>query len=208
MLFYGAFTAGKSIASFIGKYLENIPEQLDFLIPVLGGAAVIISLLLAAVLSISLLGVLYECFGGLFFDTLIEKFSYKRYGVTPVQKNLRFDVVFLLDSALYGIKTLLLSLPLALLCLVFPVGGQMIFAVIMGYRFGKSYPVAAGYCRNMSFRETSQRLESRTSVIAGFGITAYVILMLFPLAMIFLLPGIVLGGVILLQEECFDNSKL
>lgn len=209
MLFYAAFAAGRAFARAIDSWMESLPDYLDFLSGLLGGTAVALSLLLAAVIAISLLGILYECFGGLFFDSLIDKFSYKYYGIIPVKHKFGFDAAFFAASAVYGLKTLLISIPLLLLCLVFPVGGQIIFAVIMGYRFGMGYPVAAGYCRGVSFGESFRLLQSKTLLVSGFGITSYVILMLFPLAVIILLPGIVLGGVILFEEKCRNgNSEL
>ncbi|MBO5900242.1 MAG: EI24 domain-containing protein, partial [Lentisphaeria bacterium] len=171
------------------------------------GAAVLIAFLAAAVIAISLLGVLYECFGGLFFDALIEKFSGKYYCILPEKRDLRFDLDFMISSAGYGIKTLLLSLPLMLLSLVFPVVGQIIFVVVMGWRFGICYPVAAGYCRRKSFSESITLLKPYKYVVAGFGISAYILLMLLPLAVVLLLPGIVLGGVILFHEKCSNTGS-
>ena len=207
VLFYAAYLAGKAASAAVGNWVAELPDYLGFLSGILGGAAVVVSLLAAAVIAISLLGVLYECFGGLFFDALIEKFSGKYYGAACLKRDLRFDVEFILASAVYGIKTLLISLPLMLAALMFPVVGQMIFAVVMGYRFGICYPVAAGYCRGKSFKESLQLTKPHKYAVAGFGITAYTVLMLLPLAVIVLLPGIVLGGVILFQEKCLDSGS-
>ena len=45
------------------------------------------------------------------------------------------------------------------------------------------------------------------NLVSGFGVAAYILLMLIPFAVIFLLPGIVLGGVILFQEKCTDSDS-
>ena len=206
MLFYAAYLAGKWGAGVVANWTSGLPEYLAFLSGIASGAAVLAAFLIAAVIAISLLGVLYECFGGLFFDALIEKFSGRYYGTTEVKRDFRFDLDFILASAGYGIKTLLLSLPLMLLALLLPIAGQVIFVVVMGYRFGICYPAAAGYCRGKSFRESKQLLRPQKYVVAGFGISAYILLMLLPLSVIVLLPGIVLGGVILFQEKCSNST--
>ena len=207
VLFYGAYIAGSSMAVVVRDWSAGLPDYLSFLSAILGGAVFIISLLLSVVIAISALGVIYECFGGVFFDALIEKFAEKYYGKTTVIRDMKFNISFMFASLWYGVKTLLISLPLLLLAVIFPIIGKIVLITVMGYRFGICYPVAAGFCQGRSFKESMAMLASKKAVVSGFGVTAYILLMLIPFAVIFLLPGIVLGGVILFQEKCTDSDS-
>ena len=64
VLFYGAYVAGSSAAMLVRDWSAGLPKYLSFLSSILGEAVLIISLLLSAVIAISALGVIYECFGG------------------------------------------------------------------------------------------------------------------------------------------------
>ena len=112
------YIAGSSMAVVVRDWSAGLPEYLSFLSSILGGAVFIISLLLSVVIAISALGVIYECFGGVFFDALIEKFAEKYYGKTTVIRDMKFNISFMFASLWYGVKTLLISLPLLLLAVI------------------------------------------------------------------------------------------
>ena len=74
----------------------------------------------------------------------------------------------------------------------------------MGYCVGIAYMLTPANTRGLALADMRARVSGRRSVVLGFGLTAY-LLLLIPFATLFLLPGIVLGGADLVNRELADR---
>lgn len=200
LLGWGAHMGGRYLADLLAGLCDGLPEFLRWL----GGVArftvrVAAALLFAALIAFTL-STLYELFGWLFFDRMIEEFERERFGRNLPKKSAAFTMRFLQDSCIYSLGTLCWIVLTALLGLFFPLLGQAAAVAVIGRRIGVVYLAAAGYNDNRSLGEIRVLAAHHRMRAAGFGITVY-LLTLIPFAPVFLLPGLVLGGVLLYRAD-------
>ena len=196
LLGWGAHRAGGRLADVLAGFCDGLPEFLRWLESVVRFTVRLAAALLFAALIAVTISTLYELFGWLFFDRMIEEFERARFGRVLPKKSAAFTMRFLRDSCLYGLGTLVWIVLTAILGLFFPVLGQAAAVAIIGWRLGVVYLAAAGYNDNRTLGEVRSLAARHRTAVAGFGITVY-LLTLIPFAPIFLLPGLVLGGVLL-----------
>ena len=154
-----------------------------------------------AVLLITLFaaGTFYELFGGVFFDKLIER-CIQTNGKTILPVNSRgFELRALLDSMLYSWNTLLWMLLMILPSILLPVIGPLLTILLISYRLGTGYLAVAALRFGRSFTRTRASAKRNRSSVFGYGLTIYFLFTL-PFGVIIFLPGIMLGGVLLLQN--------
>jgi len=191
-------------AEALNQELAGLPAQLQWLTSFVSGLSSFLGLLFALLVMGTTVSTLYEMFGGFFFDPLIEYHRRKRYGLPPCGQSLRRGLKYCLDSLLFGIRTSLLFLFLFVLSLFFPVAGQLVLAGVMGYCAGIAYMLTPANLSGLTLADMRARIGGRRSVVLGFGLTAY-LLLLIPFATLFLLPGLVLGGADLADRELAER---
>lgn len=200
LLGWGAHWAGRHLADTLAALCDGLPEFLRWLGGVVRFTVRVAAALLFAALIAFTLSTLYELFGWLFFDRMIEEFERERFGRHLPKKSASFTMRFLRDSCFYGLGTLVWIVLTALFGLFFPLLGQAAAVAVLGWRFGVVYLAAAGYNDNRSLGEVRSIAARHRMAAAGFGITVY-LLTLIPFAPVFLLPGLVLGGVLLYRAD-------
>ena len=114
------------------------------------------------------------------------------------------NLKYCFDSLLFGVRTSVLFVFLFILSLIFPVAGQLLLACSMGYCAGIAYMLTPANTRGLTLADMRARIGGRRWAVLGFGLTAY-LLLLIPFATLFLLPGLVLGGTDLADRELADR---
>ena len=76
---------------------------------------------------------------------------------------------------------------------------------IMGYYIAISYMICSANNRNVPISKLHTLAKKKGALTLGFGVTAYVLLLI-PFSTIILLPGLVLGGAELFNDE-FKECK-
>ena len=114
-LLTGGWYLVKYLAEFFAEKSSALPGFLQWLGTAASGAAALAVIVIFSVIAVAALGTLYELFGGLFFDALIQKFS-SSFSPDQLQKNTwQFNIKALTDSIVYSINTLLIIM--AMLCI-------------------------------------------------------------------------------------------
>ena len=101
--------------------------------------------------------------------------------------------------AIYSINTLLIIIAASILNLFLPFIGQLICVVIISYRFGVTYMAVSGFHYRQTLMQTRERAYRNFALTLGYGLTIYVIFLI-PLAIVFTLPGLIIGGILILSE--------
>lgn len=200
LLGWGAHRAGRYFADTLAGLCDGLPEFLRWLGSVVRVTVRLAAALLFAALIAFTISTLCELFGWLFFDRMIEDFERTRFGRVLPKKSADFTMRFLVDSCFYALGTLVWLVLTAIFGLFFPLLGQLAAVAILGWRFGVVYLAAAGYNDSRPLSEVRSLAARRRMAAAGFGITVY-LLMLIPFAPVFLLPGLVLGSVLLYRAD-------
>lgn len=146
------------------------------------------------------LSTLYEITGSLFFDAMIVEIEKTRYSHTAVPLSFRQNLAGALQSVGYSIGTLLITIILLPLGLLIPVIGVVLMTLVLGWRQGQTYIFSSGFNRGYSLPEIRRIAEKRKMLLLGFGTTIY-LLYLIPVAAIPLIPGYIVSGVLLFNEE-------
>lgn len=150
--------------------------------------------------SIMTLSSVYELLGALFFDGMVVKVEQEKYRREISPLSFQQNLFCALQSGFFSIVTMLISLLLFFSSLFLPGIGLILMALFIGYRIALTYLFSSGFNRGLGVREITQRAGKRKRLILGFGTTAY-LLLLIPFAAIFLIPGFVVSGVLLYNEE-------
>ena len=112
----------------------------------------------------------------------------------------KLSLKYSIESFLFGIRTALAFCGLFIISLFFPVIGQILLIICMGYFLGLSYIICSANRNGTTVGQLKKAAGKRIFVILGFGVSAYFLLMI-PLAAIIVLPGLVLGGSELFNRE-------
>ena len=187
-------------AEAVNRSLAGLPDQLQWLTSFVSGLSSVLGVLFALFLMGTTVCALYEMFGGIFFDPLIEYYEEKNYGVSPGRRSAGRSLKYCLDALFFGVKTSVLFVFLFTLSLFFPVAGQIVLAGSMGYCAGIAYTLTPANTLGLSLADLRRRVRGRRSIVLGFGLTAY-LLLLVPFATLLLLPGLVLGGADLVTRD-------
>lgn len=140
--------------------------------------------------------VLYEAFGGLFFDGITVRVYRDILQKPIISPPFRVGLRNTLQALGYSCCTLLLAIPLFFIWLI-PWVGAIIWFVIFGYRFGVSYLFSGGLIRGEPTQETLSWARANRKAVAGFGFSAYLILTFFPIIGLFFVPCFVVAAVLL-----------
>lgn len=194
---WSIFYFSNILSLFLTSRMENYPA---FLRTLLEGSLTLAATLLAGVIILTTLSTLFEIFGGLFFDRLIEAFEKKYFHTSLPEVPYMTQFRFTLEAAWYGIKSTVLFLILLVSGLFIPAAGQMLLIVVMGKRMGYALLFTPGFLRGRNIAETRQLFRKSSFETAGFGMTVY-LLQLIPLLLPLTLPGMILGAVILYNRS-------
>lgn len=190
------------ISAFLEKSAAELPSYLQW-IPDLGNGvtAVMIFIFFWLIIVLSV-GTLYELFGGLFFDRLIEKYSRDRAFLSLSTNSRRFEMQAVYDSCRYSLNTLFILLGTFFLNIMLPVVGPLLSFLLISYRLGVAYLAVAGFRYGRTLLITRQMAQCNCASTLGYGIMLY-FLFTIPLAVLIFLPGLVTGSVLLynLQSE-------
>ncbi len=204
VLFYGALIAaavagGRVLVEYLTHHIRTGgPGGLQWLADLVGGMAVFVVICLAALFIVYTVSSLYEVFGGIFFDALMENFEKKYYGFVAPRRSPGFCLRFVLGSMLFSINTLWLMLLMWVLSLILPVIGHIIMVAVVGSRFAAAYCAVAGYDHGLYLSETVAIMRQAPAESLGFGVISY-LLSLVPGGIVFTLPGLIIGGAELLH---------
>lgn len=144
---------------------------------------------------------LFEMFGGVFFTYMVRRFEhivYERPLEPPV--TWRQDLLNTLSCVVYSVGTVVMNIPILVLGFVLPGVAHALAACFIGYRYGISYCAESGFNKGWSIALLQQRFAGHRGVLYGFGATVFLLLMI-PYISILLIPGFVIGGTILVNEE-------
>lgn len=191
------FRLAGTLASCLTARMDNCPA---FLKTLLEGSLTLVATLLAALIVLTTLSTLFEIFGGVFFDRLIEEFEKKYYNTTFPRVPFSNQLLFTLQAAWFGFKTALLFLILLLLSFFLPFAGQLLLVLFVGIRMAYSLLFAPGFLRGQGIEETKEILSRRKMELLGFGVAVY-LLQLIPLMLPLTLPGMILGAVMLYNGQ-------
>lgn len=142
---------------------------------------------------------LYEVLGGLFFDGLTARVGRELLGMEPHMPPFPEAVRRSLPAVGYACVTAALFLP-ALLLLLVPVVGWVLWVAVLGWRFGVSYLFSGGLVRGERACDTLAWARAHRLAVMGFGIPAYLLLSL-PFVGVLFVPGFVVGAVLLRGGE-------
>ena len=78
--------------------------------------------------------------------------------------------------------------------------------VVVGYRTALTCLFSSGFNRMLGVREIQALAGRRRVLVLGFGVTAYLLLMI-PLISVFLIPGFVVSGILLYNEELEKRAE-
>lgn len=184
----------KHLSGFFAEKCSDLPGFLQWLGMAASGASAIAVILIFSVIAVVSLGTLYELFGGLFFDALIQKFSVSYSPEMLKKSDWRFNIQAITDSIVYSFNTLLIILAVLVVNLFLPFIGQLIGIFIISYRFGVSYLAMCGFHYRRSMLQTRALAYKNFMFVLGYGASIYLVF-LFPLAVVFTLPGLIIGGV-------------
>lgn len=205
LILWGALRLGSALSDRLQQWTASLPAWIGSL---LGGSALLLCLLAAGFLLVSGFCILYGAFAGLFFDAMAESFEKYHYGFERNRLGLKNEALYVKDSVLYGLGTLLLLLLLSLSCLFLPVVGEILLTVVMAYRFGIVCLMSTGFNHGMRLRQLRALASKNILLCFGFGLTAYALILLLPLASLFALPGLVAGGALLFHEMTDPPPRL
>lgn len=187
------------LSNFFAEKCADLPGFLQWLAAAASGAAAIGVVLIFTLIAVVSLGSLYELFGGLFFDALIQKFARSQCPEKLGESDWAFNCKAIVESIIYSTNTLFMIIALLLLNIFLPVLGQIIGVIVVSYRFGTAYLGMCGFHYRKTMQQTRTLARLNFMPVLGYGLSIYIIF-LFPLAVIFTLPGLILGGVRLYDD--------
>ena len=140
--------------------------------------------------------VLYEALGGLFFDGLTVRVFRDVFQKEVVPPSFRESIRYSLHALKYSCCTILLAMMLFVIWMI-PWVGVVLGSILFGYRFGVSYLFSGGLMRGETVKETLAWARTHRKAVAGFGISAYLMLSCFPFIGLFFVPSFVVAAVLL-----------
>ena len=189
--------------AWLSSYLNGWP---DFLQGIAAVTITVTAVLFCALLILTTLCTLFEIFGGLFFDKLLEECNRRYYKIPETAVPLKSQLFFAWQGTVYGLKSTLLLCILMIASLLLPVFGQILMVAVMGKRMAYAFLFAPGFLKGKGIDETRKEFKNRKWEVAGFGICVYLI-QLIPLSLPFTLPGMVTGALMLYNGKIPEKTE-
>ncbi len=149
---------------------------------------------------------LFEAFGALFFDALVVRFEREELKNPVTEPNWRESLRLLPGALWFSVLTMAWTLLLLPVTLLVPVVGFLPSAAVVGYRLGTGYLFSSLFARRLAVSQLRPRLAGNRRALFGFGVTAY-LLLLIPFSAVFLLPGFALGGALFYHERLTAGGR-
>ena len=146
------------------------------------------------------LGSLYEMFGNMLFDLLVDAFEKGAYPEHPganqtYGRTLRLTVGFVILTIVSNLK----KIPLLLLFLI-PYAGAALYYLYCSGVCGRSYLHDSAIRQGFEVGILKKQVAKNRSAVLGFGIVAFLME-----AVPILIPGLVIGGSILYHTRLLDH---
>ncbi|MBR2358643.1 MAG: EI24 domain-containing protein [Lentisphaeria bacterium] len=199
LLGYLGSCAVGAFAGFIDEKCAQLPDFLQWLATAARAVSILLMIMILSVIAVVSIGTLYELFGGIFFDALIHRFAGNLCNRKLPELNWKFALKAVFDTAIYSVNTMLIILFFLLVNLLLPIAGQIVMILIVSYRFGVVYLAMSGFHFGKNLLQTKAAAYANKMLVLGFGVSIY-LMFLFPLAVLFLLPGIMLAGMLIYLE--------
>lgn len=199
VLWYIGSCAVESFAGYVEEKCSALPDFLQWLATAAHGVAILLAIMLMMLIAAVSAGTLYEFFGGFFFDALIHRFAGEVGMKNLPATGWRFILRGVWDTVIYSINTLLIIGAFLILNIFLPFIGQLLMVLIVSYRFAVVYLAMSGFHFKRSMFQTRQAAGKSRMLVLGFGVSIY-LMFLFPPAVLLLLPGIILGSVLVYLE--------
>lgn len=180
------------------QYLQWLIVPLSFMLHILGALVIILIFIFCS-------GTLYETLGGMFFDKIVEKLFAEEKGEFAICRNSwLFEVKGIVDALLYTLGTLAVALG-ALVLYLLPMAGAFLWMILISYRLGVFYMALGALRFGRSFADSRTLARKNMLAVTGYGLAVYTICLI-PLVPLVMLPGIIIGGV-LLQKSIIGHQK-
>ena len=199
-LFWGMIGLSGWFAEKISQAMTGLPGWLSWLGNVISGLSYLAGIVAALLILGTTVCTLYEIFGGLFFDSLVDHYETRKYGPRQTKNTWSANLKYCIESILLGIQTAIVFCGLFFVSLFFPVFGQIVLVICMGHFLGLSYIFCSANRNGVTLAGLKKIAGKKTFVILGYGITCY-LLLLIPFLALLILPGLVLGGSELFNSE-------
>ena len=193
LVFWMALHLAGEAAGFLQEISGRLPQWLAWIGGLLGGLVRILGFAAGCLVLGSTMSAFYQVTGGLFFDALAGYYEQRKFGTAPRRAGFAANWKYAWDSLCFGLAVTGMFLLLFAAGIFLPVVGQVLSVAVMGYFMGVSCMIASGFNNGFSVSEVKIQAGGRRAMTLGFGVTAYLLLMI-PFAAVFLLPGFVLGG--------------
>ena len=193
LLFRVAFVFTDRFADWAGREFAELPKYLAWLSVPCQWSIWLLATVGALILLVLTVSAFYAMLGGIFFDALAAYRLRTGYDRETEPFAWRRTFRLMLDSCRFGLETLIVGGAVFVLSFFLPVVGPILLAAVFGYYLAISLLLAAANCRGMRLAELRARARANRAAVLGFGVAAYCLLLI-PFAMLFLLPGFVLGG--------------
>lgn len=202
---WGILRLSSWLSGWLHNALGSLPEWLNWLTGCAGAFAYATGIAVGLLLLSTTVCTLYELFGGFFFDGLIEYYEHRQYGLRPRENSLSGMTRSALEALSFALTTTAAFLFLSLLSLLAPVAGPAILVAVMGYYLALSYMITPGTNCGVGLKQLKILAGKQRWRVLGFGVTAYALLTI-PLLLLLFLPGLVLGGVSLFHERLREDN--
>ena len=193
LVFWLALHLAGDAAAFLQEFFGQLPRWLAWIGGLLGALIRLLGFLVGCLVLGSSMSFFYQATGGLFFDALTGYYERRQFGIAPRRAGFAANGKYAWDSLCFGLAAAGVFLLLLLIGILLPVAGQVLTGAVMGYFMGVSCMIPSGFNNGLSVAEVKKLAGERSAVTLGFGVTAYLLLMI-PFAAVLLLPGFVLGG--------------
>lgn len=185
----------------------RFPSWLSWLQTALETGLTAILWIASALILLICLGSIYEMFGGILFDYLLEAFEKKAYPDRPGGgQTIRETVTLTMGMALFAVVSAVKMLILLLLSCLIPVVGPLAFFLYSGSVYGVSYLSGSAIRQSAGIDVLKRQVARNRLAVLGFGCTANILLMI-PFFILVLMPGLVIGGSILYHGKLMDGPE-
>ena len=184
----------------------QFPSWLSWLQTALQTGLTAILWIASALILLICLGSIYEMFGGILFDYLLEAFEKKAFPERPGGgQTIRETVVLTCGMATFAVVSAIKMLFLLFLSFLIPVVGPLVFFLYSGAVYGVSYLSGSAIRQSAGIRVLKRQVARNRLAVLGFGCTANILLMI-PFFILILMPGLVIGGSILYHGKLMDPA--
>lgn len=143
--------------------------------------------------SLLLFETLFDISGCVFFDKLAEVYCKDFYKRDLSKISLKDNVDFASKSIIYAIKHFFIGIVMLLISLI-PIVGWIFFIPYKSTRVATSALLSTYCIMNVKFPIAREMMKRNKMALLGFGLVGFAI-MLIPFTIVFVLPGLIIGGV-------------